>query len=86
MSWIKKELKYLKESFSLMIKGFLLFLLAFSGLGVAILLRYLQYNGTIIAFVGIIIEAITLILSYFIFRKYIISKEETNSPNLKKNK
>ena len=84
MSWIKKELRYLKDSFSLLIKGFLLFILAFSGLGLSLLLRYFQYNGTIIAFLGIITEVIALILCYFIFRKYILSKEQSKSPNLEK--
>ncbi|MFW9937856.1 MAG: hypothetical protein ACFFD5_09410 [Candidatus Thorarchaeota archaeon] len=84
MSWIKKELRYLKDSFSLLIKGFVLFILAFSGLGLSLFLRYLQYNGTIIAFLGIITEAIALILCYFIFRKYISSKEESKSPHMEK--
>jgi multisubunit Na+/H+ antiporter MnhB subunit len=84
MSWFKKELNYLKESFSLLIKGFLLFLLAFSGLGIAILLRFLQFNGTIIAFIGIITETIALTLGYFIFRKYIKLEQETKSSKTKK--
>ncbi|MFX0057667.1 MAG: hypothetical protein ACFE85_09555 [Candidatus Hodarchaeota archaeon] len=84
MSWIKKQLRYLKDTFSQLIKGFLLFFLATSGLGIALLFRYLRYNGTIIAFVGIITEAVALILCYFVFRKYFTTKEETKPPDIKK--
>lgn len=76
MSWIKKELLYLKESFSQIIQGFILFVFACSGLGVAILLRYLEFGGTIIAFIGIVIEAIAMILSYLIFRKFFKPRKE----------
>jgi len=39
-------------------------------------LRYFGYNGDTIAFAGIILEAIGLILSYILLRKYVTIKEE----------
>jgi len=76
MSWLKKELGYIKDSFSQIIEGFILFVCATSGLGCAILLRHLGYNGTIIAFNGIVIEAIGLFLSYLFFQKHFTLEEE----------
>ncbi len=75
-TWIKKELGYIKDSFLEIIKGFILFVLAFSGLGCAIILRYLGYNGTIISFLGVATELIALILCYFMFKGYVKPKEE----------
>lgn len=75
MSWIKKELAYLKDSFPQVIKGFLLFFLISSGLGLAILLNLFNLNGTVIAFISVIIQIIALILSYFLVRKYFKEKQ-----------
>ncbi|MFW9945838.1 MAG: hypothetical protein ACFFDX_03310, partial [Candidatus Odinarchaeota archaeon] len=79
MSLIKKELTRLRISFSQIIKGFLLFVFSSSGLGVAIFLRYLGYGGTIIAFVGIIVELIGMTINYFLLKKYFKKKEEPKS-------
>lgn len=76
MSGVKTGLGYIKDSFSQILKGFILFILATSGLGFAILLRDLGYNGSTIAFAGIILEAIGLILSYILLLKYVTIKEE----------
>jgi len=76
MSGLKTGLGYIKDSFSQILKGFILFMLATSGLGLAVFLRYLGYNGDTIAFAGIILEAIGLILSYILLRKYVTVKEE----------
>jgi len=76
MSWLKKELDYIKDSFSQIIKGFILFVCATSGLGCALLLRHLGYNGTIIAFTGIVVEAIGLFLSYLFFLKHFTLEED----------
>jgi len=84
MSWIKKELNYLKDSLSQIINGFLLFILVSSGLGCAILLNYFEFNGTIIAFLSVIIQVIALILSYFLVRKYFTKKDEKRLENNKK--
>jgi len=75
-TWIKKELGYIKDSFLEIIKGFILFILAFSGLGFALVLRYLGYNGTIIAFLGVATELVALILCYFMFKGYVKPREE----------
>lgn len=75
-SWIKKELAYVKTSFMDIINGFIVFILASSGLGVAILLRYLEFNGTVITFFGLIVEIFSLFLCYIILRGYLKSKEE----------
>lgn len=84
MSLIKKELTRLRISFSQIIKGFLLFVFSSSGLGVAIFLRYLGYGGTIIAFVGIIVELIGMTINYFLLKKYFKKKEEPKSVEDKK--
>ena len=76
MSGIKTGLGYIKNSFSQLLKGFVLFLLATSGLGVAVLLREFGFNGSTIASVSIILEAVGLILSYLLLRKNISIKEE----------
>jgi len=76
MSGVKTGLGYIKDSFSQILKGFILFILATSGLGFAVLLRNFGYNGSTIAFAGIVLEAIALILSYILLRKYVTIKEE----------
>ena len=76
MSGIKTGLGSIKASFSQILKGFILFVLATSGLGVAVLLREFGFNGSTIASVSIIIEAIGLILSYLLLRKNVSIKEE----------
>jgi len=76
MSGVKTGLGYIKDSFSQILKGFILFILATSGLGFAVLLRNFRYNGSTIAFAGIVLEAIALILSYILLRKYVTIKEE----------
>ena len=75
MSWIKKEIVYLKDSIPQIANGFLIFLLVSSGLGCAILLNFININGTVIAFVSVIVQLIALILSYFLLRKYFTEKE-----------
>ncbi len=84
MSLIKKELTQLRISFSQIIKGFLLFVFSSSGLGVALLLRHLELGGTIIAFVGILVEIVGMIINYFMLRKYFKKKEESKSEEDKK--
>jgi hypothetical protein len=76
ISWIKKEIIYIKDSFIDIIRGFILFILATSGLAAAIFLRYLGYDGTAITFVGLIVEFISLFLAYFLFKGFLKSKEE----------
>jgi len=76
MSGLKTGLGYIKDLFSQILKGFILFVLATSGLGTAILLREFDFNGSTIASMGIILEAIGLILSYILLRKYVTLKEE----------
>lgn len=78
-SWIKKELVYLKDSFFEIIKGIIFVILASAGLGSALLLRYLGFNGTIISFFGIITEFISLLLCYFLFRGHLKSEEKAQS-------
>jgi hypothetical protein len=85
-SWIKKELVYIKKSFMDIIRGLILFILASSGLGIAIFLRYFGYNGTVITFFGLIVEFIALILCYLLLRGYIKSKEELDSSKPKEKK
>ncbi|KKN04165.1 hypothetical protein LCGC14_1100210 [marine sediment metagenome] len=75
LSWIKKELFYIKDSFSEIIKAFIFFVLASSGFVCALLLRYQGYNGTIITFVSLLVEFISLVICYFLFRGYLKTEE-----------
>jgi ABC-type antimicrobial peptide transport system permease subunit len=75
MSWIKKEIVYLKDSLPQLINGIVIFLLVSSGLGFALLLNLFNLNGTVIAFISVIIQIIALILSYFLVRKYFTEKQ-----------
>jgi hypothetical protein len=74
-SWIKKEIVYIKDSFKEIVKGFLVFALASSGLVIAILLRYFGYNGTVITFFGLVIEFISLFLCYLLLKGYLRTKD-----------
>ncbi|MFW9949826.1 MAG: hypothetical protein ACFFKA_06860 [Candidatus Thorarchaeota archaeon] len=76
MTWIKKELGYIKDSLSQIINGLILFLLASSGLFCAIYLRFLGLNGTIISFIGIMIEILALIVAFFLLKRHVFRKEE----------
>lgn len=83
MSWFKKQIQYLIDSLWQLIQGFILFSLAFSGLGCALLLRHLGYNGTVISGVSIIAEGIALVLCYFLFKGY-LKIEEVKAPEPKR--
>jgi len=84
MPWLKKELGYVKSSFSQILIGILLVGLTISGLGFAIFLRLARFNGTIIAFAGITVEVIGIIISYFLLRRYVIPKEEGSNKSVQK--
>ena len=84
MSWLKKELGFIKSSFSQILIGILLVGLTISGLGFAIFLRFIGFNGTIIAFAGITIEVIGIIISYLLLRRYVIPKEEGSNKSIQK--
>jgi len=75
-SWIKKQIGYFIDSIPELIKGFVLFVLAFSGLGIALLLRYFNQSGTIIISIGVIIEIFAMIVVYIIFKNYLKLEEE----------
>jgi uncharacterized protein YacL len=76
MSYVKKEIQYIRDSFSQILKAFIVFILFSSGLFVALLLRSIGTNGTIISSVSIISEIIALIMCYFLLKKYIVAPEE----------
>ena len=84
MPWLKKELGYIKSSFSQIIMGILLVGLTISGLGLAIFLRFAGFNGTIIAFAGITTEVISIIICYLLLRRYVIPKEEGSNKSVQK--
>ncbi len=82
-SWLKRELIYMKDSFKEILKGFIVFALASSGLVAAILLRYFGFNGTVITFYGLVIEFVSLFLCYFILKDYIKFKEDQDKSEMK---
>jgi hypothetical protein len=83
MSGLKTGIGYIKDSLSQILKGLILVVLATSGLGLAVLLRDLSYNGSAIASLSIALEAIGLILAYILLRKYVTIKEEDNNKRQK---
>jgi hypothetical protein len=85
-SWIKKEIVYIKDSFFELVKALFLVILASSGLGFAIFLRYLKYNGITITFFSLIFEFISLILCYFLFKGYLKSEEKSEKTSKPKGK
>jgi multisubunit Na+/H+ antiporter MnhB subunit len=84
MSRLKKELGYIKDSFFQILIGIFLVVLTISGLIFAIFLRFAGFNGTIIAFSGITIEVISIIICYFLLRRYVIPKEEESNKSIQK--
>ena len=84
MPWLKKELGYIKSSFSQILIGLLLVGLTISGLGLAIFLRFAGFNGTIIAFAGITTEVISIIICYLLLRRYVNPKEEGSNKSVQK--
>jgi hypothetical protein len=85
-SWIKKEIVYIKDSFFELVKALFLVILASSGLGCAIFLRYLKYNGITITFFSLIVEFISLLLCYFLFKGYLKSEEKSEKTSKPKGK
>ena len=82
-SWIKKQIQFLISSIWQIIQGGVLFLLVFSGYGIALLLRIRGYNGYIISLVGICVEVIALVFCYFLFKSY-LKTEDLEIPQPKK--
>ena len=82
-SWIKKQIGYFFNSIPEIIKALVLFLFVISGLGGALLLRYLEQSGTIILAVGLSIEALAMFAIYVVFKKY-LKLEEDIEPSGKK--
>ena len=85
-SWIKKEIEYLIKSLPDIMKGFVFFLLGFSGLGCALLLRFFDFNGTFISTLSVLIEIISLLLCYYLFKGSFKVKEEIEQVPSKKGK
>lgn len=86
MSLIKKQITQIRISFPQIIKAFLLFILSSSGLAFAIFLRFLDSNGTVIAFGGILVEIVALTINYFLFRKYLRERKAATEEKEKKSK
>jgi len=83
ISWIKREIIYIRESFLEIFKAFFLFILISSGLVSAIFLRYLGYSGTVITFFSILIEFIALILCFLLLKNYLEIKESSQTSKIK---
>jgi len=79
LNWFKKQIEYLKDSLPELFMAVIFFFLTFSGVLSAILLRYLGNNGIAISFYSIIIQGVSLVICYFLFRKYLISDEESDT-------
>ncbi|TFG23778.1 MAG: hypothetical protein EU532_13175 [Promethearchaeota archaeon] len=77
MSFVKKEIGYIRDSFSQILRAIFIFVLFSSGLICALLLRLVGTNGTFISFISITIEIIMLIISYFLLNNFIETTEKT---------
>lgn len=86
MSLVKKQIDQIRISLPQIIRAFILFILSSSGLVFAIFLRFLDSNGTVIAFGGILVEIVALALNYFLFRKYFRERKESSEKREKKSK
>lgn len=78
MSKLISSIKNIRNYTTEILGGFIIFLLISSGFGIAVLLRYLEYNGYVISIVGISIEAISLICIYFIYKKLLYTESESD--------
>jgi protein-S-isoprenylcysteine O-methyltransferase Ste14 len=76
LSKIKDYIGFLISSLREIIKGFLLFIFATSGLFAAVISRSLDFNGVIISIIGIIVEVVGMVLCYFAFRSFLDEKEK----------
>ena len=86
ISFIKRQIQYIKDSLPDIIRGLIFFMLAFSGLAVALIMRYLGYNGVQIATASVSVEAVGMILCYIIFKNLLKPQEEEQSSGFKKGK
>jgi hypothetical protein len=75
--------KRLSEKVLQLIGGFTLFILSFSGLLCALLLRHYKYNGIVIALIGVLIEIIAIALCYYFFKNYLTKEEEVEKAEKK---
>lgn len=71
LSWISKQLGYLKNSVPEILKSVALVFMILSGVLVSILLRYFDQNGVLISILGIFVEIIALIIVSYFFRNYL---------------
>jgi hypothetical protein len=86
MSWLKKGFGYIKDSMDQILKALLIVILLSSGLALAIFLRLLGTNGTIITFLSIIFECGAILLCHFLLRNYIKPKDEKKTNQITKKK
>lgn len=86
MSWLKKEFGYIKDSMGQILKAFLIVILLSSGLAIAIYLRFLGTNGTIITFISLVVECVAIILCHLLLRGYIKPSDEKKTSQITKKK
>ena len=84
IEWIKVQLNHLKESIPELLASLFIFLFAISGIGIGIILRYLEFDGLIITFYSIIAEVIGVVILYFALRGYLKSHEKPTQTTRKK--
>lgn len=75
-SYIKSQIKYLKQSLPQITMALIVFVLTISGVATAIILRYLEFDGLVILFYSVITEAIGIILLYLFLKDYLKPQEE----------
>lgn len=86
---MKNILNYLKDSIREILFGSFLALLSISGLIAALITRFLDFSGSLILLIAIIVELIGMLGSYMIFKTFLIEEEESinkkKAKNAKKN-
>lgn len=78
IDWIKDQLKHLKERLPEIIAGIFVFALTISGIVVAVILRYLDFDGLMITFYSVITQAIGIILLYLMLKGYLKTRKEVS--------
>jgi len=67
------------SKFKDLINGFLLFILIISGLSIALILRYYNFNGNLIMLISVLVEFVGITLCYLILKNNL---EESKSPEV----
>ena len=72
------------SKFKDLINGFLLFILIISGLAIALMLRFYNFNGNMIVLISVLVELVGIIMCYLILKNLLEEKKTTEVISKKK--